>query len=227
MEIGFDLISDLHLLPDDVFNWENKATSLYCIIAGNVSHDLRTIAITLTHLSKFYQGVFYSPGTLEYENMPDIDSRTNDIIHVCNHIRNVAVLHQRVVIIDGVAILGCNGWYGIPDLKGSAIAAHLDDIHYLKKSLEKLQRHLDVTKILLVSSSVPRQELYYGEEPPGILAQYEPAIALMADTEHKVSHWAFGTYKKNVDTVINDINYITNPYYKLNPYWAKRIAVEV
>jgi hypothetical protein len=78
-----------------------------------------------------------------------------------------------------------------------------------------------------VSNSVPRQELYYGEEPPGILAQYEPAIALMADTEHKVSNWAFGTYKKNVDTVINDINYVTNPYYKLNPYWAKRISIEV
>jgi hypothetical protein len=49
----------------------------------------------------------------------------------------------------------------------------------------------------------------------------------MADTEHKVSNWAFGTYKKNVDTVINDINYVTNPYYKLNPYWAKRISIEV
>ena len=51
--IGFDLISDLNLSPEDSFNWEGKATSLYCIIAGNISEDLRTIKQTLSHLSKF------------------------------------------------------------------------------------------------------------------------------------------------------------------------------
>ena len=42
-DIGFDIISDLNLQPDDSFNWENKATSLYCIVAGNNSSDLRTV----------------------------------------------------------------------------------------------------------------------------------------------------------------------------------------
>lgn len=62
MKIGFDVISDLNLGPDEQFSWEGKATSLYCIIAGNISNDLRTIHQILLHLSHFYQGVFYTAG---------------------------------------------------------------------------------------------------------------------------------------------------------------------
>ena len=56
-DIGFDVISDLNLSAEDSFNWEGKATSLYCIVAGNVSSDLRTVLQTLTHVGRFYQGV--------------------------------------------------------------------------------------------------------------------------------------------------------------------------
>ena len=37
IDIGFDVISDLNLKRNDSFNWENKATSLYCILSGNIS----------------------------------------------------------------------------------------------------------------------------------------------------------------------------------------------
>jgi hypothetical protein len=43
MKIGFDLISDLNLSPNDSFNWENKATSLYCIIAGNPARVIKKL----------------------------------------------------------------------------------------------------------------------------------------------------------------------------------------
>lgn len=231
MKIGFDLISDLNLAPDDSFNWENKATSLYCIVAGNVSSDLRTVAQTLTHLSKFYQGVFYAIGALEYQGVENIEKRTKEILRICSKIRNVAVLHHHVVIIDGIAILGCNGWYGNtqpPEELIPQIDAHrIDDIHYLKNSIEKLQKHLDVTKILLVSNSVPGPDLYFGEEPDDVKGLIPINLTLLADTQDKVTHWAFGTHKKIVDSHINGINYINNPYYKRNPYWAKRIEVEV
>ena len=39
MILGFDIISDLNLSIDDTFTWEDKPTSLYCIVAGNVSND--------------------------------------------------------------------------------------------------------------------------------------------------------------------------------------------
>lgn len=224
--IGFDVISDLHLSPEDNFNWEGKATSLYCIVAGNISKDLRTIHQTLSHLSHFYQGVFYTIGTLEYEDVAEISVRTEEISRLCRSIRNTALLHNNVVIIDGVAIMGANCWYGHrrPD-DSHADMRQFEDVSYLGHSLEKLQLHMDVKKIVIVTNSVPDPGLYFGEEDAEIYNQLSPSICLSQDTECKVTHWVFGTYNKTVDTTLSGINYINNSYYKRRPYWAKRITV--
>lgn len=229
MEIGFDLISDLNLSPDESFNWENKATSLYCIVAGNISSDLRTIFQTLAHLSRFYQGVFYTVGPLEYNGVKDFSARSEEILMLCKKIPNVAVLYHHVVIIDGVAILGANGWsvdesfeFDIHDVNH----ARLEDVAYLNKSVEKLQKHLDVKKIFIVTSGVPKKQLYFGEQPKSVDKQsLHLDYCLGSDTEMKVSHWAYGSYNKIVDTTIHDVNYINNSYFKRKPYWAKRINV--
>jgi hypothetical protein len=230
--IGFDLISDLNLSPEDSFNWEGKATSLYCIIAGNISEDLRTIKQTLSHLSKFYQGIFYTLGSLEYHNSPDIHKRTEEIHKACRNIQNLALMHHHVVIVDGIAIIGANGWYGDTIIGNEEVHAMLEvnrneDILYLKNTIERLQKHLDVKKIMVVSNSVPSIDLYFGEHPNSLDTQLNLGIALLADTETKVSHWAYGTYEKVVDTSINNINYINNSCFKRNPYWSKRIEITV
>lgn len=232
MKIGFDIISDLNLSPNSPFDWEGKATSLYCIVAGNISSDVRTVVNTLANLGNFYQGVFYIPGSLEYQDVEDVDGRTKELVRVCKRIRNVSILFQNVVIIDGVAILACNGWTGnsVPtDLSSEELlkTLQIDDLHYLKNSLEKLQKHLDVIKIVLVSNSVPNTQLYFGEVPEIAESQIPMNIVLMADTMKKVSHWIFGTHEKIVDTVLDNINYVNNPSFNKNPYWAKRIDVEV
>ena len=229
--IGFDLISDLNLSPEDSFNWEGKATSLYCIIAGNISADLYTIKQTLSHLSKFYQGIFYTLGSLEYHNISDIVKRTNEIRKACHSVRNLAIMHHHVVVIDGIAVIGANGWYGnttYDEETASIIEVHRnEDILYLKNTIERLQKHLDVKKIVIVSNSVPGIELYFGEHPETVDIQLNLNIALIADTENKVSHWLYGTYGKVVDTNINDINYINNSSFNRNPYWAKRVEIQI
>ena len=230
MKIGFDLISDLNLSPNDSFNWENKATSLYCVIAGNISNDIRTIALTLSHLTKFYQGVFYTPGSLEFKGIEDYDSRIKEISRVCKKIRNVALLHHHVVIIDGVAILGCPGWYGgevESDFEEKHGIGRFEDLIYLKSSIDKLQKHLDVKKILMLTNGVPNEKLYFGEVPTDAAVLPELTMTLLADLESKVSHWAYGSYGKIVDAKLDNINYLCNPYNKKNPYWAKRIDIEV
>ena len=230
-DIGFDVIGDLHLAPNDHFNWENKATSLYCIIAGNISSDLRTIMQTLSHLSRFYQGVFYVPGPLEYVDVVDIPARTSELIAVTSSIPNICLLHQQVVIIDGIAVLGSNGWSeaGNTVTVGEMVrtAARFEDMTYLHKSIEKLQKHLDVKKIIVVSSAVPLEELYFGEAPEIVNDQIPLYASLRSDTENKVTHWVFGTYHKSVDTYIDNINFVNNPYLHKNPYWAKRITLTV
>lgn len=232
MKIGFDLISDLNLSPDDSFNWENKATSLYCLVAGNISSDLRTILLTLNHLAKFYQGVFYAPGSLEFQGVENYNKRISEITNICKRIRNVALLHHHVVIIDGIAVLGCTGWYGDEsnyEFEEVHKINRFEDIVYLKNSVEKLQKHLDVKKILVLTNSVPNKNLYFGEIPEECESLPELTLVLDSDSESKISHWAYGSYKKIADTTVNDINYVCNPLVdsKKKTYYAKRIDVEV
>jgi predicted phosphohydrolase len=233
MRIGFDVISDLNLDAEDEFNWEGKPTSLYLIIAGNISNNLRVIHQTLLHLSRLYQGVFYIGGSLEYDSMHFIRNRHEELAKLCKTMSNVAYLHKHVVIINGVAILGCNGWYGntiniSTDLEKLHLHAHhLDDNQYLSASLEKLQLHLDVRKIIIVTHSAPGIELFFGEEPSNMSEYIALKDALLNDTEMKVTHWIYGSYHKNVDTVIDNINYINNSSFSKEPYWPKRIDIEI
>lgn len=230
MLVGFDIIGDLYLTPDESFNWEGKVTSLYCLVVGNISSDMRTVLQTLLHLSKLYQNIFYIPGILEYKTATDIETRTDQLTKVCAKIPKVTILHHHVVIIDGLAILGINGWYDETIQLDHTLPIDIqkvDDIQYLGKSIEKLQKHLDVTKILIMSSSVPKPQLYFGEEPKITGVNIPLFHTLEYDTESKVKYWIFGTYKKIVDTTIDGINYINNPYLKNNLYWAKRLEIDV
>ena len=231
MEIGFDVISDLNLEPDDSFNWEGKVTSLYCIVAGNISSDLRTIWQTLLHLSRLYQGVFYVIGSLEYKDSDDFEATTKSILKIGSKIHNVAILQHHVVILDGLALVGCNGWSndqkyfdGLYEFR--ALNNKLEDAKYLKNSIAKLQKHLDVKKIMVVTSTVPKQELYFGELPDNDDEVYLD-LCINEDTEMKITKWVFGTHKKIVDTTLGNINYINNPYYHVKPYWAKRVNIEI
>ncbi len=229
MEIGFDLISDLNLDPEDSFNWEGKATSLYCVVAGNVSHDLRTVFQTLGHLSRFYQGIFYVPGLAEYKTCIDFDIRTKELASISKKLPKVVMLYHHVVIIDGVAVMGVNGFSADDpdDIDTQLIKARLDDISYLKNSIQKLQTHLDVKRILVISACVPGRGLYFGRLPEHVDDHIYPDYCLQADTELKVTHWVYGSSDTSSTTVQHNVNYINNPYVKGVPYWPKRISIEV
>ena len=150
-------------------------------------------------------------------------------MEICKQFKNVVYLHDNVVVLEGVALVGVNGWYGTynPDNTMSEIelmVAGYEDISYLLGTINKLQLHVDVKKIIVVSSSVPSDKLYYGQVPN----TYNNIMlngCLEKDTEHKVSHWIFGSSEKIVDTMENDINYVNNPKFDRNPYYPKRIEI--
>lgn len=232
MKINFDFISDLNLSPGETLDWDGKATSLYCLVGGNISSDTKTLNGFLNTLAKYYQGVFFIPGTLEYKDSENIDKRTNEIGKLCKKIKNLVFLQNNVVIIEGVAILGANGWSNesiideVTDVEKHELNKY-EDISYLKSTIEKLQRHLDVKKIVVITNSVPNENLYFGEVPKNVENEAPLTISLLGDLEKKVTHWAFGTHQKIVDTTIQDINYLNNPYHKSSTYWAKIIEIEV
>lgn len=227
MEIGFDLISDLQLSPEENFNWEGKATSLYCLVAGNISNDLRTVFQTLSHLSRFYQGIFYVPGLMEYKTSADYESRTKEIQSLVKRIPKVALLYHHVVIIDGIAILGVNGFSADDpnDIDIQLVNARLADIAYLNKSVAKLQTHLDVKRILIMTACIPKKELYFGKVPEHVDDHIYPDHCFSSDTEMKITHWAYGGTDTVSNTVHQSVTYINNPYNKLGPYWPKRINI--
>jgi len=229
MEIGFDLISDLRLQPDDSFNWENKATSLYCLLAGNVCSDMRTLHQTLAHLSNFYQGIFYVPGITEYLGVPSIEQRTKEINAICKKLPKVAFLDHHVVIIDGIAIVGANGW-AVDGIENEHYQYKIKDIAYLSHSIEKLQKHLDVNQILLLTNAVPKLDLYYKENPPNSDDEIWLEMCTAHDTERKIKVWCYGTSHISTDTVLGEhsINFVNNSFNKnKKPYWPKRINFKI
>jgi predicted phosphohydrolase len=231
MIFGFDLISDLNLKSGEDFDFTGKPTSLFCLIPGNISTDLKVVGKVLRHLSTLYHGIFFIDGSLENYDVISRDNRVADIQKICSGIRNAIYLHNNVVVVDGIAVLGINGWYKNYENNTLVDEFHAncfkyEDISYLEKTIEKLQLHVDVKKIIILSNCVPFKELYYGECDQDDDKIY-PGYILYKDTENKVVKWVYGTYKKIVDTTINNINYVNNAKYDREPYYAKRIEITI
>jgi predicted phosphohydrolase len=231
MIFGFDIISDLNLSENDHFDWEGKPTSLYCILVGNISSDLIVLYKVVKHLSKLYQGVFYIDGSSENTLIEDRDRVIDEISKIFGNIKNVVYLHNNVVVVEGVALVGVNGWYGniatTDEEKVNLKMNRYDDLAYLQKTIEKLQLHNDVRQIVVISNSIPTIDLYFGEKPNIDPEDIHLDYALDSDTENKVTTWIFGTHKKIVDTKIKGVNYFNNPCDKSIPYYPKRINIEI
>lgn len=228
-QVGFDAICNLRLNAGDSFNWVNKAASLYCIVTGNVSSDLRTIKQTLAHLSRFYQGIFYIPGELEYKGFEeDITARTIEIITELSVFPEVVVLYQNVVILDGVAIVGVTGSKVNLEssLETSYFKAGLEDLTYLDSAISKLQKHLDVKRILVISNAVPDEALFFDKQSKSNDQLYLSSV-LDKDSESKVSHWVYDQTEHYTEVMIGGVNYISNPKPKKGIYWAKRITIDI
>lgn len=231
MIFGFDVISDLSLNDGDIFDWTGLPTSLFCIIPGNISNDTKVVRKTLKHLSTLYQGVFYIDGSLETPSIHNRDSVVGELSKACSTIHNVVYLHNNVVVVDGIALVGINGWYNnynCNDISDEFILKcnRLEDYSYLEKTIEKLQIHVDVKKIVIISNCVPSDDLYFGEAP-NIVSDVYPACSLYKDTEQKISTWVFSTYNKIVDTQVDGINYVNNGRFDRNPYYPKRIEINL
>ena len=105
------------------------------------------------------------------------------------------------------------------------LEAGYNDLLYLHSTIQKLQKHIDVKTIIIVTNSVPNRELYYKEEPDIVYHQLPLVSALSGDTEGKVKYWVFGNHDKLIDTKIETISYYNNPYLNRDPYYPKRISI--
>lgn len=263
MKIAFDLISDLHVDTwDQPFDWTGQSTSMMCVVAGDISQDREVVIETLTHLGECYRGVFYIDGNDEHRfNLDDLGESYRSLVEEIENIPNVTYMQDNVCVVDGVAFLGTNGWWTFDmdpnidydqsrmwfrdrnQLNDTAVnnveAMAFSDYAYLAKSVERLQTHQDVKKIVLVTHTVPSVDLIaHDAELTGTYrlnctGNSHILKVFQEDTERKISTWCFGHYHNNVDSNVAGIRFVNNcrgrgqtPWGK-SVYYPKRIEVEI
>lgn len=240
MSLAFDLISDLHVDTwPTKFDWTYQATSPVCIVAGDVSQDRDILVRTLKHLGQCYQAVFYIDGNDEhYTQLDSLGHSYTDLGRRLKHIPNVVYLQNNVIIVDNVAILGTNGWWGFdfdlgidPELSAEWAQEQYSitqsatkkiaklsntDATYMLSSVARLQTHKDVKKIVLVTHTVPNPALIaHDVNLDGTMRFNTMGNRLMlqvatADTENKIHTWCFGHYHGDVDQLREGIRFVNN-----------------
>jgi hypothetical protein len=241
MAFSFDLISDLHLETwSERFNWENQPTSPICVVAGDISCD-RALAIdTLEQLSEAYNVVIYIDGNAEHEYYSGgISNSYRELQTLISPMENVIFMQDNVVIINNVAFLATNGWWGydfdsalsfeqsinwyqnkknISQYSALEIKAYAEhDAAYMIKSIKKLQTQKDVKSIVMISHTVPAPWIISHDIELvdtwrfNTMGNSQLEMALKEDTENKIKIWCFGHYHKSVEVVKNNISYISNP----------------
>jgi hypothetical protein len=143
-----------------------------------------------------------------------------------------------VIIINGVAILATNGWWGwdfdenldfdqsidwfkdkasVTDSTIAEIAeCAYSDTAYLVNSVRKLQTHQEVNNIVIISHTVPLPELVApdpdlaGSWRFNVMGNKHLARAIDEDTENKITTWCFGHYHRPVDQLHRGIRFVNN-----------------
>lgn len=239
MQFAFDLISDLHIETWDHFDWEAQATSPVCVVAGDISCNRRTLIDTLRHLGQCYQAVFYIDGNDEHSQYVGSLSNSYQLLAAqIQRIPNVVYLQDNVVVIDGVAVVGTNGWWsfdfdygidpegsrswyqekhGLDDTRVDAIRRMATtDATYLTNSIRRLQTHQDVKKIVVVTHTVPDPALIQHDVDLAGRLQFNTMgnrymmQAMACDTERKIHTWCFGHYHGAVDQLRSGIRFVNN-----------------
>lgn len=239
MSFAFDLISDLHIETWPDFDWTGQGTSPFCVVAGDIGRDRDTVIKTLKHLGTCYQAVFYIDGNDEhYYYLDNLSASYVNFAKEIKRIPNVVYLQDNVVVVDGVAILGTNGWFGFDfDLtidtdqvekwcqekyKISQTTTHkimqlaANDAAYMVSSIKRLQTHYDVKKIVMVTHTVPDPALIAhdieldGSIRFNTMGNRYMMQALGADTEHKIHTWCFGHYHGSIDQVRSNVRFVNN-----------------
>ena len=208
--------------------------------------------------------MFYIDGNDEHKyRYHELGQSYQELARSINRLNRVTYLQDNVVVIDGVAVIGTNGWWGY-DLDESIDRDHCKqymvdwyhkimpdkeinpeelsdlsrrDVAYLVNSVQRLQTHNDVKKIVIVTHTVPGANLIKHDINLSGTTQFNHMgnrlmhLVHTNDTEKKISHWCFGHYHGSVDQTINGIRFVNNcrgrgdTPYRQDAYFPKRIDV--
>lgn len=224
-----DLISDLNLDKNEPFEWAGKPTSLFCVVAGNISSSINKVCEVLGHLGEHYMGVFYIDGHIEHPRVADYGLHIRELEERCSTIPNVVYLHDNITIVNNTAFIAVNGWYGkdfshLSSNKFKLIQSYQnDDLAYLSTCIKNLQLYKDTTQIVVVSNSLPYDRFLYGSKVGDGCLAVEPGMCLSVDHHKKVTHWLYGGTQISNDITHEGRRFANNPRIPGEPYWPKKI----
>ena len=255
MSFCFDLISDLHLETWPApFEWSHRATSPVCVVAGDIARDHDTVVATLTHLGRCYQAVFYIDGNEEHSHhWHDLAGSYALLQRRLAAVPNVVYLHDNVAVIDGVAILGTNGWWGFDlseyidrdqtmawykekwagDISDTTLQ-HIRrmseaDAAYMWASVGRLQHHTDVDHVVMVTHTVPDARLIdHDIELEGTwrfncMGNRGMIDVLANDSHGKIHTWCFGHYHRSVDQIRDQVRFVNNCQGRAHTAWSQHV----
>lgn len=254
MQFSFDLISDLHVETWPVnFDWAGMPTSQICVVAGDIAKNRDVVINTLDNLASAYQNVIYIDGNEEHKfYMTELQDSQDHLSALIKKRKNVIGLQEQVAVVDGVAFIGCNGWWtydfdqpeSYDDTKhwfvkeynvDMQIACQIEELamqesSYLINSVKKLQTHNDVQQIVIVSHTVPFPSLIehdielQGSHILNCSGNSYVAKVLDYDTEAKISTWCFGHYHGGeIDTYVKGVRFVNNPRGRGNTKWCRSV----
>jgi predicted phosphodiesterase len=258
MQFAFDLISDLHLETwEQDINWDSFPTSPYAVVAGDICRDIDLLVTTLKNLTNKYQAVFYIDGNDEHVCQFDtLNISYARIKKKLSTIDRLVYLQDNVAVINGVAIIGTNGWWGFDldltidpedtkrwwiekwqtesEIVSRATADTIQDLSrsdatYLISSINKLQTHMDVKNIVVVTHTVPHSGLIRhdidldGSYKFNTMGNTHMELVLEADRMKKITTWCFGHYHGSVDQTHNNVRYVNNCRGRGGSLWAKHV----
>lgn len=241
MSFSFDLISDLHVdAGNKPIEWAGQSTAQICVVAGDIAQDRALVIDTLEQLGEAYNVVLYIDGNTEHKNYYGrLGQSYQELKSMILSVPNVVFMQDNVVIVNGIAFLATNGWWGydfdpamqfeqsilwfedkenISQYDALEIKAYAEhDVRYMVNSMRKLQTQNDVESIVLVSHTVPAPWLISHDIELANTWRYNSmgnsqlTSVLEQDTENKIKTWCFGHYHMPIDVVKDNIHYVSNP----------------
>jgi hypothetical protein len=245
----FDLISDLHLdqwLDNQQVSFNGIGTSLNCIVAGDVSSNIKTTRDFLYQLSNHYKQVIFVDGNQEHQ----IDY--SNIIENCEWLEqelseksNITYLWDSTAVFGSTAIVGSNGWWTfdycepllsrfeqieefckMDDSTQSTAVSIWDEAvensEFLTNVITEFNK-IDIIKdIVIITHTLPRKDLITPTSfmNTGDLTKlYNSTLedVLKADVNKKITTWCFGHYHSEAcDKIIDEVRYISHPRGKPN-----------
>jgi predicted phosphohydrolase len=238
----FDLISDLHIdfWPAEYqVNWQGIPTSLVAVIAGDVSRNPEITYSTVLEISKHYKHVLFVDGNHEHNDRGNINIRREEIAELFSKYRNITYLYRNTTVLDGVAFIGCNGWWSYdfcepyvgksdciqymtdvigkdPDVLMEQWHMAIEDAEFLGSAVKICSEDPTVKKIVLVTHTIPNRHFAWHPPGPDVAtmglqgSSYLPAV-LDSDVNSKIKVWCFGHLHQKHDENIFGVRYISNP----------------